>query len=812
MKKNLRKTFAKATALAMAVAMMVSVVPANSADAKAKKPKLAKSVKVTVKKTKKVKIKNTKKIKKTKWSIKSKKVATISKKKKTSVVVKGKKAGKSTTLTAKVTLKGKKKALKLKCKVKVMKKVTPTPKPIKDTTFKNGDVTLTVSEKDTVHIPLTELNETILTSESKMPPLDPEGKTGPKKYAREDAIFNRDGSVTFTSNTDYNSGMSFYLNPCTDEKDLTDLTESKQAGYFNFRKGEKDMSAYDYIRIKLTSDNEMNLRTYNGIESLEISGALTDAKMSETYEGGWIGPAKSDEYMVSDDGVGMKVKDEYVTRTVFIPLESIIAKGSNPATLAAVLLCPQRDKTEVTIHSIDFVKVKYDTPVTGITVTASKTELENKKSVTCKAAVAPETATRKTLKWSSSNEKVATVDFTGKVTAAASGSGIAVITVEATDGSGKKGTFEITVKEKSENPPVVQDISVPLTADTKYAAGCLETASGSACTPVYGADGSVTYTSSNQYNGGGMAFYFNKDKEAVDLSQYSGIRVVIKGTSGKGIKLTPYTNQTPDNHLNSKKIADDYGLTLDGTEQTYTLDFEKDEEAVKKWGTRGEAYAIGIVYNAYNESQGDNSYDKGNKLYCDITVKSVTLIKKQAQTPVEQDITVPLKATTKYAEGCLETASGSACTPVYGADGSVTYTSSNEYNGGGMAFYFNEDKEAVDLSEYAGIKVVIKGTSGKGIKLTPYTNQTPDNHLSSKKVADDYGLTLDGTEQTYILDFAKDEEAVKKWGARGEAYALGIVYNAYNESQGDNSYDKGNKLYCDITVKSVTLLKTIPTA
>ena len=107
---------------------------------------------------------------------------------------------------------------------------------------------------------------------------------------------------------------------------------------------------------------------------------------------------------------------------------------------------------------------------------------------------------------------------------------------------------------------------------------------------------------------------------------------------------------------------------------------------------------------------------------------------------------------------------------------------------------------------------IIKGTSGKGIKLTPYTNQTPDNHLSSKKVADDYGLTLDGTEQTYILDFAKDEEAVKKWGARGEAYALGIVYNAYNESQGDNSYDKGNKLYCDITVKSVTLLKKIPTA
>ena len=137
MKMNFRKKFAKVTALAMAVAMLVSLVPADSVAAKkAKKPKLVKSVKVTVKKTKKIKIKNTKKIKKTKWSIKSKKIAAISKKKKTSVVVKGKKAGKSTTLTAKVTLKGKKKTLKLKCKVKVIKMDEKISKPTDKSTPK----------------------------------------------------------------------------------------------------------------------------------------------------------------------------------------------------------------------------------------------------------------------------------------------------------------------------------------------------------------------------------------------------------------------------------------------------------------------------------------------------------------------------------------------------------------------------------------------------------------------------------------------------------------------------------------------------
>lgn len=114
---KLRKVMASILALAMVVAGIGTGTP-NSV-AKDKKPKLKKKNFSVVKgKTAKITISG-KKIKKTKWFIKSTKIATLSKKKKTSVVVKGMKAGKSTTVTAKVTVKGKKKPYKLNCKVTV---------------------------------------------------------------------------------------------------------------------------------------------------------------------------------------------------------------------------------------------------------------------------------------------------------------------------------------------------------------------------------------------------------------------------------------------------------------------------------------------------------------------------------------------------------------------------------------------------------------------------------------------------------------------------------------------------------------------
>lgn len=125
MKRQLRNIVVSAVAFSM----MVSAIATPEAQA-ASKPKLSgKSVSVKVGKTKKVTVKGVKakKIKKTTWTIKSKKIASLSKKKKNSVTIKGKKAG-STTLTAKIKVG--KKTYKKTCKVKVtaVAKVNPTPK------------------------------------------------------------------------------------------------------------------------------------------------------------------------------------------------------------------------------------------------------------------------------------------------------------------------------------------------------------------------------------------------------------------------------------------------------------------------------------------------------------------------------------------------------------------------------------------------------------------------------------------------------------------------------------------------------------
>ena len=83
-------------------------------------------------------------------------------------------------------------------------------------------------------------------------------------------------------------------------------------------------------------------------------------------------------------------------------------------------------------------------PVTGVTLDKEETGLVEGEEVTLVATLAPENATEKTVEWSSSDEKVATVKD-GKVTAVAPGT--ATITVKTVDGS-KTATCKVTVEKK----------------------------------------------------------------------------------------------------------------------------------------------------------------------------------------------------------------------------------------------------------------------------------------------------------------------------------------------------------------------------
>ena len=83
------------------------------------------------------------------------------------------------------------------------------------------------------------------------------------------------------------------------------------------------------------------------------------------------------------------------------------------------------------------------TPVTSVTLDKTSLTLDVGGSDTLAATVKPDDATNKAVKWSSSNENVATVDQNGNVKAV--GAGTATITAAASDGSGKTATCEVTV-------------------------------------------------------------------------------------------------------------------------------------------------------------------------------------------------------------------------------------------------------------------------------------------------------------------------------------------------------------------------------
>ena len=126
--------------------------------------------------------------------------------------------------------------------------------------------------------------------------------------------------------------------------------------------------------------------------------------------------------------------------------------------------------------------------VTGITMSPTTLTLNTTQTSTLTATVAPINATLSTVKWTSSDETVATVDGNGKVSAIKIGT--ATITASANDASGKSATCLVTVSAKK-----VTTITVTATATALY---MNETATVTASVvPTDATDKTVTWSSDN---------------------------------------------------------------------------------------------------------------------------------------------------------------------------------------------------------------------------------------------------------------------------------------------------------------------------
>lgn len=112
-------------------------------------------------------------------------------------------------------------------------------------------------------------------------------------------------------------------------------------------------------------------------------------------------------------------------------------------------------------------KVTVTTKVESITLDKTEGILNVGNTVTITATVAPEVATNPAVTWSSSDESVATVDETGKITAVAVGN--ATITATSEDDSSVSANYELTVQQKKAAATTKNNYSGSTSAGTSTA-------------------------------------------------------------------------------------------------------------------------------------------------------------------------------------------------------------------------------------------------------------------------------------------------------------------------------------------------------
>lgn len=275
---KLRKAIAGALVLALTATGVGTGAP--DSNAAAKKPKLKKKkISVVKNKTAKIQIKG-KKIKKTKWSVKNRKIATLSKKKKTSVVVKGKKYGK-TTVTARVTVKGKKKPYKLKCQVTVRKKKESSSNTPATTPTVPPAVTPTAASTATptpipTGTPPTEETTAPVPAESgiKTVTLDPITKSNPTATSVPDGVV--DTLTNLKADFDsYEEGASIKFGGY-DEATGKDILEKT-----NLSDDENTIGGFSYRRTGVDNSKKLKVSVTSGgrtKQCLEVSGRASTAQ------------------------------------------------------------------------------------------------------------------------------------------------------------------------------------------------------------------------------------------------------------------------------------------------------------------------------------------------------------------------------------------------------------------------------------------------------------------------------------------------------------------------------------------------------
>lgn len=218
-------------------------------------------------------------------------------------------------------------------------------------------------------------------------------------YMKNVVIFKNDVEVKINGGVDENLNCTFYANK-----------NSKMEDYYNrlmdYAKDEEINLNYNFVDISTVNIDSMIEAWQNGEEPTEptTSTTVTTATTTSTST---TQPSSS----------SISTPDEPVTETTTVPTSTTETK---PTVVKASGISLNTNKLALTRYGTD-VKAKLT------------------------ATVTPNETTNKNVKWTSSNNKIATVDENGYVTA--KGKGIARITATTTDGSNLSATCTVTVKQ-----------------------------------------------------------------------------------------------------------------------------------------------------------------------------------------------------------------------------------------------------------------------------------------------------------------------------------------------------------------------------
>ena len=250
--------------------------------------------------------------------------------------------------------------------------------------------------------------------------------------------------------------------------DASGLITAVGAGEADVTASAKDVniSSTTHVKVVITptgveAPETLELVT-NGENSKNLDAKMTPEDATEVK----LAYESSDDSVatVDENGLVTAVADGECTITTYVVADAPATAETATQETAAVVTDEEKtteDANSETVTVPDNLDSAFGvvpeglSATTKVTVTTKVEKIELDKTegilnvgntVTITATVAPEEATNPAVTWSSSDESVATVDETGKVTAVATGN--ATITATSEDDSSVSADYELTVQQK----------------------------------------------------------------------------------------------------------------------------------------------------------------------------------------------------------------------------------------------------------------------------------------------------------------------------------------------------------------------------